>query len=78
MSSNDAPTVESFRFPFPLSARRGDIEQKQVKVARLLAEAQCESLLLLERANVRWFTSGAAERGVYHPEECPALYITAH
>jgi Xaa-Pro dipeptidase len=78
MSTDAAQTVELFQLTVPLSARRHDIELKQNKVAKLLADANCEALLLLERANVRWFTDGANERGVYHAEECPAVYINAN
>jgi Xaa-Pro dipeptidase len=75
MIGTEATLVEMPRFTFPVSLRREDVESKQLKLARLLADADCEALLLLERANVRWFTSGLSERGVYHAEECPALYV---
>ncbi len=75
MIGTEATLVETPRFTFPASLRREDVESKQVKLARLLADADCEAVLLLERANVRWFTSGASERGVYHVEESPAVYV---
>lgn len=75
MINEDVSTIETNPLPIPLSPRREDIEQKHAKIARLLGDCQCEAALFLERPNVRWFTSGASERGVYHVEECPALFI---
>jgi Xaa-Pro aminopeptidase len=78
MTSDETPTIELFGLSMQLSPRREDIDLKQAKIARLLADAQCEAVLLLERPNVRWFTSGAAERGVYHAEECPVLFVNSN
>jgi Xaa-Pro dipeptidase len=63
------------RIAAPMSLRREDVESKQLKMARLLADAECEAALLFERPNFRWFTGGASERGVFHAEDAPALYI---
>lgn len=57
--------------------RRADIEAKQVRVAALLQELECDGLLVLEPENVAWLTSGAGARGVLDPAELPALYLNA-
>jgi Xaa-Pro dipeptidase len=59
------------------SDRRADIDAKQLRLATLLQEAQSEGLLLLDRDNVAWFTSGAAARGILDPNETPAVYFNA-
>jgi Xaa-Pro dipeptidase len=59
------------------SDRRADIDAKQLRLATLLQEAQSEGLLLLDRENVAWFTSGAAARGILDPNETPAVYFNA-
>jgi Xaa-Pro dipeptidase len=59
----------------PIPSRRDDIESKHETMSRLLADANCEGLLVLEPANFRWLTSGATIRGLYHSGECPALYF---
>jgi Xaa-Pro dipeptidase len=59
------------------SDRRADIDAKQLRLATLLQEAQCDGLLLLDRDNVAWFTSGAAARGILDANETPAVYINA-
>ena len=46
-----------------LAARRADIDFKQQLVATLLAEMNCEALLLLMPAHVAWFTSGRNSPG---------------
>lgn len=75
MNSGETPILELPRPTWPVSPRREDVDAKHRKLARLLADADCEALLVLERANFRWLTGGAAERGIYHAEECPALYF---
>jgi Xaa-Pro aminopeptidase len=76
--SSSIPILDTVPVPQPQMPRRADIELKQVKIAKLLADTGCESILLLERVNVRWMTSGACERGIYHAEECPAVFANPH
>ncbi len=78
MYSDSGGMVELLRSPVPLTPRRADIEAKQALISRLILDLDCQSLLLLERANVRWMTSGAAERGVYHGEDCPAVFLSVN
>jgi Xaa-Pro dipeptidase len=59
------------------SDRRADIEAKQEKVAALLAESECQGLLILEPENFAWLTAGAAASGVLDPGEMPGLFFTA-
>ncbi len=59
------------------SDRRADIEAKQVRIAALLQETQCESLLLLDPDNVAWITSGGAARGILDPNETPAVLFNS-
>lgn len=75
MMNADLPTLEQPCLPSTMSPRRADIESKQLKIARLLADANCEGLLLLEPANFRWMTSGASMRGAHHADECPVLFV---
>lgn len=56
-------------------SRRHDVDAKQVIVARLLADSECDGLLLLEPTNFRWFTDGALLRGTFGPDEFPGLYV---
>lgn len=59
------------------SGRRQDIEAKQVQVAALLKEAGCDWLLILDRDNFAWLTSGGSDRGVLDIATCPALFCNA-
>ncbi|MCS7168792.1 MAG: M24 family metallopeptidase [Gemmatales bacterium] len=56
--------------------RRADIDAKHERVSKWLQEQGWEGLLLLEPANVAWFTSGATSRGLCPEGEQPALLIT--
>ena len=71
--SDDLPASSS-----AAPSRRDDIERKQEKVAKLLADAGCEGLLLLDPANFRWMTSGAAIGGLQFISDSPALYVNAN
>ena len=57
-----------------LVARRADIDAKQAILARLLAEMQCEAVLLLVPAHVAWFTGGMNVRGLIADGERPGIY----
>jgi Xaa-Pro aminopeptidase len=59
------------------SDRRDDVDLKHEKLARLLAECQCEGLLVLNPGNFTWLTSGGCSRCVLDPQELPALYFSA-
>ncbi|GBD35001.1 hypothetical protein HRbin36_00105 [bacterium HR36] len=56
--------------------RRADVDAKHERVAKLLEEQGWEGLLILDPANVAWFTSGATARGLCPDWEQPALFIT--
>src|SRR5439155_21738 len=56
---------------------RADLEKKQEQIARILQQAGCEGLLILDPDNFAWLTSGAAARGVVDPADLPALYYSA-
>jgi Xaa-Pro dipeptidase len=56
--------------------RRADIDAKHERIAKYLEEQGWEGLLLLEPANVAWFTSGATTRGLCSAEELPAVFVT--
>lgn len=58
-----------------LPDRRGDVDAKQALVARLIAEAGCDGLLVLEPANFAWLTSGGTARAVLDAASWPALYL---
>jgi len=57
-----------------LAARRADIEAKQQRVADVLAEMNCEAVVLLMPAHVAWFTSGLVVRGLIADSERPGIY----
>jgi Xaa-Pro aminopeptidase len=59
----------------PVSPRRADVDAKQARVARLLADMGCEAVLLLMPAHVSWFTSGLNARGLLADSERPGLYV---
>src|SRR5262245_58596388 len=59
----------------PGADRRADIDTKQEWMARVLAEVDCQGLLVLDQANLAWLTSGAVARGILDPGEMPALFI---
>jgi Xaa-Pro dipeptidase len=62
----------------PSPSRRDDIERKQEKVAKLLIDTGCEGLLILDPANFRWMTSGAAIGGLQFIADAPALYVSSN
>ena len=71
------PLTEGAGFAIDISSdRRADIEAKQGRVATLLRERECDSLLLLNPENVAWLTSGATPRGHLDAESLPALFCT--
>lgn len=59
-----------------LPDRRGDVDAKQLLAARLIAEAGCDGLLVLDPANFAWLTSGGTARAVLDPAAWPALYFS--
>ena len=56
------------------AARRADIDAKQAILARLLADLQCEAVVLLTPAHVAWFTGGMNVRGLIAEGERPGIY----
>ena len=58
------------------SARRQDLEMKQVRVAQMLGEVGCEAALVLRPENVRWFCGEDLSSGLTSVHESPALYLT--
>jgi Xaa-Pro aminopeptidase len=57
-----------------VTARRADIEAKQLLVAGVLEEMNCEAVVLLMPAHVAWFTSGLTARGLIADSERPGVY----
>jgi Xaa-Pro aminopeptidase len=57
--------------------RRADVEAKQAMVGRLLQEAGCDGLLILEPENFAWLSGGAAPRGTIDAAALPVLYFSA-
>jgi hypothetical protein len=57
-----------------IAARRADIDAKQAQIADVLAEMDCEAVLLLMPAHVAWFTSGMVVRGLIADSERPGVY----
>ncbi len=55
-------------------SRRADIDAKQAILAGLIAELDCEAVLLLMPAHVAWFTGGMNVRGLIADGERPGLY----
>ncbi len=74
MTSVESATHEITALP-QAATRRDDVEYKQGIIGRLLADSECEGLLLLEPMNFRWMTSGASLRGTFGPDEFPGLYL---
>lgn len=74
-SQTHLPLAESGRSVNP--DRRADIDAKHERVAKFLEERGWEALLLLDPANVAWFTSGATARGLCSESELPAVFVTA-
>jgi Xaa-Pro dipeptidase len=57
-----------------VAARRADIDAKQNLVADVLAEMNCEAVVLLMPAHVAWFTSGLTAHGLIADSERPGVY----
>ena len=57
-----------------ITARRADIDAKQNLVADVLAEMNCEAVVLLMPAHVSWFTSGLTVHGLIADSERPGVY----
>jgi hypothetical protein len=75
MSTDTDTDTESIPALVAADARRIDVDGKQQLVARLLADSECEGLLVLHPPNFRWLTSGAQPVGLYGRDEAPALYF---
>jgi Xaa-Pro aminopeptidase len=58
--------------------RRGEIEAKQERVGGLLEESGAEGLLLLDPANIAWFSGAPLCHGIPDPADWPALFLTAN
>lgn len=59
------------------SDRRSDVDARQIRIAKLLQEWQCDGLLVLEPENFAWLSSGAIARSTLSPAEQPGLYFSA-
>ena len=55
-------------------SRRSDIDAKQAILGRVIAELNCEAVVLLMPAHVAWFTSGMNVRGLIADGERPGIY----
>jgi Xaa-Pro aminopeptidase len=72
-----SPLIELAGLTLGISSdRRADIEAKQARVADLLQEVGCDSLLLLDPDNVAWLSGGATARGVLDSPSGPAVFCT--
>lgn len=58
----------------PIAARRADIDAKQLLVAELLTQMNCEAVVLLMPAHVAWLTAGLNVRGLISDSERPGVY----
>lgn len=58
-----------------MSDRAADIFLKQEKLTVLLRETGRDGLLLLDPANVAWFTGGATAAGIVDLTQTPGLYL---
>lgn len=56
------------------TTRRADIDTKQAILAALIAELNCEAVILLMPAHVAWFTGGMNVRGLIADGERPGIY----
>jgi Xaa-Pro dipeptidase len=56
--------------------RRTDIENKQVRIAQLLKDVECDGLLAADSENFSWLTSGANYRGILDPSSMPLVYLS--
>jgi len=70
-SDQEVSTLET------LSDRRADIEAKQLRIASLLQELECDGLLALASENFAWLTSGASARGIVAADAQPAVYFSS-
>jgi Xaa-Pro aminopeptidase len=82
MSSPPEPVLEpaekkAFSPAASLAERRADIEAKQAQAASLLAELECDGLLLFEPENFNWLTSGATAGNVLDPLQRPGLFVSS-
>jgi hypothetical protein len=75
MSADTDTDTEAVPALLAADARRIDVDGKQQLVARLLADTECEGVLVLHPPNFRWLTSGAQPIGLYGRDEAPALYF---
>lgn len=81
MSSPPEPAVQSSEkkpaTPVPApDRRRADVEAKQAQVAALLAETECEALILLEPENFSWITAGGSLHTVLDASQVPGVYVS--
>lgn len=60
--------------PGELTRRRADVDAKQAKVGRILAETGCEGAILFVPPFVAWFTGGMNVRGLIAETERPGIY----
>ena len=56
------------------TTRRADIDTKQAILSALIAELNCEAVVLLMPAHVAWFTGGMNVRGLIADGERPGIY----
>ena len=56
------------------SSRRANIDTKQAILGRVIAELNCEAVVLLMPAHVAWFTGGMNVRGLIADGERPGIY----
>jgi hypothetical protein len=74
LSEADATPAELAVVIDPIARRRTDIDAKQARVAAILADMQCEGVILFVPAHVAWFTGGINVRGLIADTERPGVY----
>jgi Xaa-Pro dipeptidase len=74
MMEKTLPDMARF-LPSDKLSRRQIIDSRQANLNRLMAERSLDAVILFETANFRWFTAGAAPRGLMAEVEIPAIYL---
>ncbi len=69
-----SPSIVIPEGPGELTRRRADVDAKQAKVGRILAETGCEGAILFVPPFVAWFTGGMNVRGLIAETERPGIY----
>ncbi|HEY2785342.1 MAG TPA: hypothetical protein VGJ05_10230 [Fimbriiglobus sp.] len=71
---NTTVAVHTTPLSSDVARRRADVDDKQSLLAGLIADLQCEAVILLLPSHVAWFTSGLNVRGLIADAERPGIY----